>query len=130
MLVCCNQFFYGHFAKIIADNSFYFRRIEFGICPHCGVSKFIDYIQDCQGNETIKEFSGEKAINRFHKWEKMFLSPNLGSKGNQNVYYGDFQKTKRKDENGIPIYYQLRKNFNNQSEIIGEIKTHIYNIYC
>lgn len=130
MLTCCNQYFYGYFTKIIANNSFYYRRIEFGICPHCGATKFIDYVQDCHGNEIIKELTGTKAINQFKKWEKAFTSTKLGSKENQNVYYGDFQKTRRKDENGTPIYYQLRKNFNNQSEIIGEIKTHIYNIYC
>lgn len=129
MLTCCNQYFNGNFKKIIADNSFYYRRIEFGTCPCCGVKKFVDYSQNCKGIEIIKEFTGSKAILRFKKWENFFASTKLGTKGNQNVYYGDFQKTRQKDENGIPIYYQLRKNFNNQSEIIGEIKTHIYNMY-
>ncbi len=127
MLTCCNHCFMGSFVKKIADNPFYYRRVEFGICPHCGTIKFRDYRQETNGEEIIKDFSGLKAVNQLEKWRKFFTKTLLGSKGNQNVYYGDFKRTNRKDKNGLPIYYQLRKNFNGQSEIIGEIKTVIYN---
>lgn len=126
MLTCCNQYFYGSYTKVVADNSYYYRKIEFGVCPNCGGLKFRDYIQYSDGRECIKDLSGEKAKNQIEKWRKTIEESNKGSKGNQNVYYGDFQKTGRKDENGLPVYYQLRKNFNNQSEIIGEIKTVVY----
>lgn len=126
MLTCCNQYFYGTYAKIVADNSFYYRRIEYGICPHCGCVIFIDYIQRFDGEEIIKQYQGERAVCKIKKWQQSLINNFIGTKGNQNVYYGDFKRTNRKDENGNPIYYQLRKNFNNQSEIIGEIKTVVY----
>ena len=50
-----------------------------------------------------------------------------GSWTRQNLWYGDFMKTNRKDANGNPIYLQLRKNFNGQYEILNEINTCIVN---
>ena len=46
-----------------------------------------------------------------------------GTYSNQNVYYGDFKKTRKKDKNGLPIYLMQRKNFNNQSETLYTIQT-------
>ena len=46
-----------------------------------------------------------------------------GSFSNQNVFYGDFLKTRKKDIKGNPIYEQTRKNFNGQYEILNTIHT-------
>lgn len=46
-----------------------------------------------------------------------------GTFSNQNVFYGDFLKTRKKDSKGNPIYEQTRKNFNGQYEILNTIHT-------
>ncbi len=123
MLFCCNAHFVSSFSYVLLNTNSTYRKIEFGVCPICGCFKFKDYIQSYNGNEKVKLLSGKAANDRLNYWKKRLKNVKQGTKSRQNTYYGDFQKTNRKDENGNPIYLQLRKNFNNQSEVIGEVKT-------
>lgn len=125
MLFCCNAHFRSNYFCVLENNNFSFRKIEFGVCPVCGAFKFRDYKQ-INGQELIKDLSGVKAQTQLNKWRKYFTKTKEGTKTKQNIYYGDFRKTRKKDEFGHKIYLQLRKNFNNQAEIIGEVKTKIY----
>ena len=123
MLFCCNAHFVSSFSYVLFNTKYSYRRIEFGICPFCGVFKFRDYKQDFTGKEIIKDLTGKESQTKLNQWRKKINSYKQGTKSKQNTYYGDFRKTNRKDKNGNPIYLQLRRNFNNEAEIIGEIKT-------
>lgn len=123
MLYCCSTHFMGSFSRVLYNTKNNYRKIEFGVCPVCGCSKFKDFIQGYNGKEVLKEFSGKTAQEKLNKWRKKLRNMTQGSWSKQNVYYGDFRKTRKKDENGNLIYLQLRRNFNNEAEIIGEITT-------
>ena len=127
MIECCNRFYNGQFSYVLFSSEYYYRHLEFGICnnPNCNQAKFKDFIITYNGTEKSKVYTGKKAFEKFEYWRKKLAKIRQGSKENQNVYYGDFQKTNRKDSNGNCIYLQLRKNFNDQSEVIGEIKTKV-----
>lgn len=125
MLFCCNNHFAGSFSRILFNTELNYRRIEFGICPVCGCLKFRDYKIDYSGKEKVNELSGKAANDRMVFWRKRLKSTKQGSWTKQNIYYGDFRKTRKKDEFGNPIYLQLRRNFNNEAEIIGEVRTRI-----
>lgn len=126
MLFCCNKHYTGSFSRVLVNNSALYRRVEFGTCPNCNVIKYREYIQFENGLEKVKDLSGDKAMNAYNKMCSRLKNTVQGSKTNQNVYYGDFKKTRRKDANGNPIYLQVRKNFNNQTEILNQIKTAYY----
>lgn len=128
MIECCNRFYNGSFSYVLFSSEYFYRHIEFGICsnPACLTPKFKDFKILYNGKEISKIYTGKKAFEKFEQWKKYLTRINNGTKGNQNVYYGDFQKTNKKDDNGNSIYLQLRKNFNEQSEVIGEIQTLVY----
>lgn len=123
MLICCNAQFSASFSYVLFSFKNSYRKIEFGICPHCGCLKFKDYRWRPNGEDKAFYLTGKKALQKLEYWRKKVNNIKHGTKGNQNVYYGDFQKSRCKDENGNPIFLQLRKNFNGQAEIIGKIKT-------
>lgn len=125
MIGCCNALFNASFSYVLFSSQDNYRRVEFGICPHCGCLKFKDFRIFFNGEEKVKYLTGKAALQKFDYWRKKIAEVKYGTKGNQNVYYGDFQKTNRIDENGNIIYLQLKKNFNDQSEVIGEIRTKI-----
>lgn len=125
MLSCCNILFKGTFSYVLFCSKLNYRHIEFGICPHCGALKFREYRQDYNGKEYIKDLTGKEARTKLNQWKKRLNFQRQGSKTNQNIFYGDFKKSFRKDGNNKPIYLQLRKNFNNQTETIGEVETKI-----
>ena len=127
MLDCCNINYNGSFSYVLFSSKDYYRRIEFGICPVCGCAKFSDCQYFFDGTDKVRRLKGKNAFNKYEFWRKKLLNTKHGFRSNQNVYYGDFKKTPRKDENGQPIYLQLRKNFNDQTEVIGEIRTKVYN---
>lgn len=127
MLGCCNSLFNGSFSYVLFSSKDNYRRIEFGICPRCGCLKFKDYRYFYDGTDKVRYLTGKAALQKLEYWRKKVAQAKQGTRGNQNVYYGDFQKTSRRDENGNTIYLQLRKNFNDQSEVIGEIRTKVYN---
>ena len=105
MLFCCNNHFAGNFSRILFNSELNYRRID--------------------GKEKVNELSGKAANDRMAFWRKRLKSSKQGSWTKQNIYYGDFRKTRKKDEFGNPIYLQLRRNFNNEAEIIGEVRTRI-----
>lgn len=129
MIECCRRFYNGSFSYVLFSSEYYYRHLEFGICsnPNCLTPKFKDFKILYNGQEKCKIYTGKKAFEKFEYWRKRIAKIKNGTKSNQNVYYGDFQKTNRKDDNGNCIYLQLRKNFNEQSEVIGEIQTKVLN---
>lgn len=127
MIECCNAFYNASFSYILFSGKNYYRRLEFGICKNCGCLKFKDYTITQDGQEKVKIFTGKQASQKLELWRRRLRNTRYGSKANQNVYYGDFRKTNRTDENGLPIYQQLRKNFNGQTELIGDVETKVFN---
>lgn len=122
MLECCNIHFTGSFSYILISNTTNYHKIEFGRCPQCNQMIFKDF-NICLHSENIKIYKGQKADNKYKHWKMKLANQKTGSYSNQNVYYGDFRRTRRVDNYGNPIYLQLKKNFNGQSEILGEIVT-------
>ena len=80
------------------------------------------------GKTYKKELSGVKAYRAYTKTIEKVAIQQQGNKSAQNYYYGDFKKTREKDKNGNPIYIQLRKNFNNDFEILNKIETRVTKI--
>ena len=128
MIECCNNYFNPSFSYILFSGKNYYRRLEFGICQNCGCLKFKDFAITQDGKEIVKIFTGKHAAQKLEMWRKRLRNTGYGNKTNQHLYYGDFRKTNRKDINGIPIYQQLRRNFNGQAEVIGEIKTNVFTL--
>lgn len=133
MLLCCGRQFYAAEKIVLPKKDKLYRCLEYGHCPHCGgrVSRFIE--QDKNYEIFVKDRRGIKAFNAYQKalkQRKDFLEQNglTGSKSAENYYYGDFKKTNRVDENNLPVYVQLRKNFNNKSEELGEVVTHYFKL--
>ena len=126
MIFCCNHPFRGSFSYVLFSTKDTSQRVEFGICPKCGCLIFKETSYNYDGTDTAKYRTGKKALQKLDYWRKKVNNVKHGTKGNQNVYYGDFQKSNKIDENGNPVYLQLRRNFNDQREVIGEIKTVIY----
>ena len=129
MLFCCNTLFEGSLSKVIKNNSLFYQRIEFGMCPVCGVAKFreIKFSVTTQ-KEKYKVLSGLNAEKKIKELLDPKNNGRCGTKTNQNFYFGDFKKTNNKDENGLPIYLQLRKNLNGQYEVLGTVKTILTNV--
>ncbi len=128
MLVCCNRGFRGIFRRVLAMRTDFYRRVEFGICPVCGSYKYIDYREFYNGQESVKELSGKEAEHAYEKIEEKLKYEKYGSKSNQNFCFGDFRKTTRQDKNGNPVYLQLKKNFNNEEQVLGVVETRVYKI--
>ena len=126
MLNCCNYRFRGGYFYVLANKKDFYRRIEFGICPQCGIYKFLDYKIIC-GKEKTRTLSGKFAEETFRKICKKLQNEKQGSKSDSNYYYGDFKIIKDKKTKKL-TYLQLRKNFNNDTEILGEVETKIYKV--
>ena len=129
MLGCCNSLFRESFSYVLLSTKYFYRKIEFGICPHCGCLKFKDFQIFADGTEKVAYSKGKHASQKMEYWRKRLNNTKYGTKSNQNVYYGDFKKTSKTDENNLPVYQQLRKNFNGQSEVLGEIKTKVIPLF-
>ena len=127
MLFCCNCHFYGRYFRVLSNTKDFYRKIEFGICPKCGTNRFSDY-RITLGKIKQKILSGKNALCAFENTLKKLSQIKTGTKSKQNFYYGDFKKTNKKDGHGNPVYLQLKRNFNNDTEILGEIKTKVFNI--
>lgn len=124
MLVCCNSHFKGSFFYVVSHKPY--RTIEYGVCPVCGIEKFRDYKQYSNGFEKIKEFKGLAATDEYLRWRGLIRSIEKEIFYGGDVCYGEGAKSQKKDNAGNPIYRQKRKNFYNQSETIGEVKTLIF----
>ncbi len=126
MLNCCNRLFSGLIRRVLSMRTDFYRRIEFGICPHCGRYRFVDYRRGRCGQEHVKSLSGNEALHAYEKISEKLKSQKHGSKSNQNYHFGAFKKTKRLDKYGNPVYLQIKRDFNNQDEILGEVDTRVY----
>lgn len=129
MLTCCGKQFYAAEKIVLPKKDKLYRCLEYGHCPHCGtrVSKLIEQAKNYE--VFSKERHGIKALRAYEKavnQRKRFLeqSGSYGSKSGENYYFGTFKKTNRKDEYNQPIYIQLRKNFNNKTEVLGDVTTY------
>ena len=127
MLICCNRHFRGGYYRVLSNKQDFYRRVEYGICPCCGVYRFFDF-RIVQGKEKRKSLSGKDAELAFEKVIRTLRAEKYGTKANQNFHFGDFKITGKKDENGNPVYIQLRRNFNNEAEILGEVNTVVYRL--
>lgn len=125
MLSCCNNHFNGSFSRVIINNSTNYHRIEYGICPICNVAKFREYKQYHDGTDSLKEYNGVIAEAKLKALIKRLEEMPYGSWAKQNIWYGDFMRTNKKDQNGNNVYIQLRRNFNGQYEVLNEINTKI-----
>lgn len=124
MLFCCNNLFAVEVSKTLKSNNEFFKKVYFGKCPICGVSKYQE-IKITKDNKRYKTLSGRLAEEKIRQVLAKEGKQKQGSKSNQNFYYGDFKKTNEKDLNGLPIYIQLRKNLNGQYEELGKIETKV-----
>lgn len=128
LLSCCGRQFYAAEKVVLPKKDKLYRCLEYGHCPHCGVrvSRLIE--QDFNYEIYVKEKRGIKALRAFEKavlQRKRYLETSgSGTKSGENYYFGAFKKTRRLDDNNQPIYVQLRKNFNNKSEVLGDVITY------
>lgn len=127
MIECCNAYFNASFSYILFSGKNYYRRIEFGICRNCGCLKFKDFSITQDGTENVRIFTGKHAAQKLEQWRKRLRNTKYGSFAKQNWVYGTARKTNRLDENGLPIYQQLSKNFNGQTEVLGDVVTKVLN---
>lgn len=127
MLVCCGLQFFATEKIILPQKDLLYRCLEYGFCPKCGTKTARLVEQNYSYEVFIKEFHGIKALRAFEKALKQKEKSQIifqGSKSNENYFYGDFKKTRKKDSNNQPVYLQIRKNFNNKSQILGEVVTY------
>lgn len=128
MLSCCGRHFYAAEKILLPKKGKLYRCLEYGHCPNCGtrVSRLIE--QTVNYEVTVKERRGIKALRAYEKAvsqrERYQKSCKTGSYNSENYYFGAFRKTSRLDSNNQPIYVQLRKNFNNKTEVLGDVVTH------
>lgn len=132
MLSCCGRQFYAAEKILLPVRAKLYRCLEYGHCPNCAtaVSRLIE--QDKDYYIEVKDRRGRKADRAYEKavlQRKRYLETvPKGTKSGENFYYGDFKKTRRFDENNQPVYVQLLRNFNNKTEILGEVVTHYQKI--
>lgn len=128
MLLCCGKQFYAAEKIMLPKKDKLYRCLEFGHCPNCGtrVARLVE--QDKNYEIFVKEKRGIKALRVFEKAvlqrEKYLNFCVYGTKSNENYYYGCFKKTNRFDNHNQPIYLQFKKNFNNKTELLGEVVTY------
>lgn len=120
-MYCCGERL--KVSRLIFNANGHYKRVDFGFCQECGTAHTLVYVMSKDGSDREKRFSGKTAIKEFKKYERLKNNTKHGSKSNQNVFYGDFRKTRKKDEKGQPVYLQLRRNFNNQYEVLNKIQT-------
>ena len=82
----------------------------------------IKHISKQRKGEEAQKLISKALFNRLIFFEKA----KTGNKQDQNWFYGDFSKTREKDENGNPIYLQLRCNFNREYEILNTDRVMYY----
>ena len=86
MLNCCNCDFRSCYCHVVANKENFYRRIEFGICPKCGVYKFLDF-RLIKGEKKRKKLTGKAAERAYEKSLERIEERNSYSKSKQNFYY-------------------------------------------
>lgn len=127
LMYCCGERL--NVTRLIFNANGHYKRVQFGVCQDCGTPQTLVYSMNKNGIDREKRFIGKTALQEFKKYQRLKNNSKQGSFANQNIYYGDFKRTNKKDEKGNPVYQQLRKNFNNQTEYLGEIRT-FYSSLC
>ncbi len=128
LLSCCGKQFYAAEKVVLPKQDKLYRCLEFGYCPNCGsrVSRFIE--QDTDYEIYVREKRGIQALRAYEKAKcqrKRHLSAvGVGTKTGENYYFGVFKKTRRLDCHNQPVYIQVRKNFNNKTEVLGDVITY------
>lgn len=84
MILCCNRQANPIFSYLVENNSRVYHRIEYGICPECGVPILRDYkiFDDIQ---RVKDFKGQKAVTKYAYWKQRAADKKQGSK--QNMFW-------------------------------------------
>ena len=121
LMYCCGE--HLNVTRLVFRNNGYYKRVDFGYCQACGTAHTLIYTMYKDGHDKEIRFKGTTAIKKFKKYEQLKNHIRQGTKSNQNVFYGDFLKTRKRDIKGNPIYMQTRKNFNGQYEILNTIQT-------
>lgn len=129
MLNCCGINFKASYKFYAApvNKKYKLRKILFSFCPHCNSAVYKEILSDYEGNYTHKQqLRGAKALEAYQKacFSRLvfFEKVPFGTKTNANWYYGDFQKTRKKDEKGNIEYLQLKRSFCGDKEVIGKAK--------
>lgn len=93
-----------------------YRRLEFGICPHCGTKHFVDLRQNASGEEKFKHYKNRIAEMKLRDWQNKIANSIQGTQAKQYFYFGTYQKHK-------DVWRTFRTNFNNEKELIFKQKT-------
>ena len=124
-LLCphCKKHYTASQSFFIEPSNFKFKKIHFLKCPRCQEKIYKEITVSFKDEIAYRIHFGKKAEKLFNRAlfnRLVFLEKiSQGTKSNQNWYYGDFEKTNKKDEKGNPIYLQLKKNFNGQITVLG-----------
>ena len=131
MLNCCNRAFKASYKFYVAPDTkeYKMRQVLFSLCPHCNNAVYKEILTDYNGAYIHKQqLRGAKALEAYQKacFSRLvfFEKVPFGTKTNANWYYGDFQKTRRKDEKENPVYLQFKRSFCGEKEIMGVAKVH------
>lgn len=127
MFYCCNKNISATSSCYIPTRNFKYKIAFYAFCPVCGSAlykeKKVSFNNNKHKGKQRKGEEAEKLINKAIFNRLIFFEKiKTGNKQNQNWYYGDFCKTKEKDENGNIIYLQLRCNLNKSYEVLNKVK--------
>ncbi|HIU85483.1 TPA: hypothetical protein IAD52_00755 [Candidatus Spyradomonas excrementavium] len=120
-MYCCGERL--RVTRLVFNTNGYYKRVDFGFCQGCGTAHTFVYVISKGGRERERKFSGSTAIKEFKKYQRLKNNIRQGTRNNQNVCYGDFLKTRKVDANGFPVYLQIRRDFNNQYEVLNQVET-------
>lgn len=133
MLFCsnCSKHYTALHSFFVEDKDYLSKKIEFRRCPQCGTPLYKETVITFKNAKITKdEIRGERAVKLFQRayFNRLVFLEKLamGSKANQNWFFGDFEKTNKKDEKGNFLFRQLKRNFNNQIVEDMGIKEVIY----
>jgi len=115
-LKCCNVDVNIVFEEKVS--LFPYKFISYGRCNNCKTYIFESLYETPGGVIKSKRYTNKRAQIEYRKYKKCLIYKD-------NICYGAFQKiSNKKDENGIQVYKQVKKNFDGQTvEDLGIVKT-------
>lgn len=129
MLNCCNHTFRASykFYAVPDKNKYKMRQVLFSLCPHCNNAVYKEILTDYNGAYIHRQqLKGAKALEAYQKacFSRLVFLEKVpyAAKTSANWYYGDFLKTREKDEKGNIEYLQLKRSFCGDKEVIGKAK--------
>ena len=133
-MYCCGERL--RVTRLVFNTNGYYKRVDFGFCQGCGTAHTFVYVISKGGRERERKFSGSTAIKEFKKYQRLKNNIRQGTRNNQNLSdkghlsneaaaycICDFLKTRKVDANGFPVYLQIRRDFNNQYEVLNQVET-------